>query len=339
MDNPPPLRHATLPFTLYPFNPFNLFNLCNQMSPMKRPLLLLPLLALAAAPCLAQDPATNGPAATMLKEVLFPDARAPVWKFQPFGWSGETNVSTDVSPVEPPSPPFDLIGTWCHTNADFLIRMRIAGDGIQPIAELWWSTDKRNSNQGHLYIDWTPGKTEIAAGIEPHPDSASGLVLDFWSWETKLGDKLGPGMHNADFGESPVFASVCGKPVHPFAVSCSSSNGTLQASTWSDPSVVATKPVFQIDADRIRSENGKAAPGAMLEKELRSFPTPTADLENAPMGEIIDLIGHPALCHPQVSASVSSPILGADPFSWSVCPGHIHLVLVHRHQNLLCLES
>ena len=27
------------------------------------------------------------------------------------------------------------------------------------------------------------------------------------------------------------------------------------------------------------------------------------------------------------------------PFSWSVCPGHIHLVLVHRHQNLLCLGS
>ena len=27
------------------------------------------------------------------------------------------------------------------------------------------------------------------------------------------------------------------------------------------------------------------------------------------------------------------------PFSWSVCPAHIHLVLVHKQQNLLCLRS
>ena len=50
MDNPPPPRHATLTFTLYPFNLFNLFN---PFNPMKRLSLLLPLLALAAAPVFA----------------------------------------------------------------------------------------------------------------------------------------------------------------------------------------------------------------------------------------------------------------------------------------------
>ena len=49
--------------------------------------------------------------------------------------------------------------------------------------------------------------------------------------------------------------------------------------------------------------------------------------------------GSTALCHPQVAARVSSLILGADPVLWSVCSGHIYLVLVHRHQNLLCLWS
>ena len=49
--------------------------------------------------------------------------------------------------------------------------------------------------------------------------------------------------------------------------------------------------------------------------------------------------GSTALCHPQVAASVSSLTWELSPFSWSVCPGHIHLVLVHRHQNLLRLGS
>ena len=241
----------------------------------------------------AKDPATNENAAFMGDVVLFPNDGPPTWKFRPIRWPGETNVSTDVFPVEPASPPFDLIGTWCRTTADFLLRIRMAGEGIQPIAELWQSAHEHNPNQGQLFIDWSPGTTEIAAGIELHPDSASGLVLDFWSWETKVGKEraLGPGMLNADFGESPVFASVHGKSVHPFALSHSSSNGVLQASTWSDPVQVATHPVFRVDGV-VRLEEGNAVSGSALEKELRSFPTPSACLRNVPLGEIVDLLGH-----------------------------------------------
>ena len=59
MDNPPHPATQLFPlhFTLYPFNPFNpfnLFNLFNQRTPMKRLALLLPLLALAAAPARAK---------------------------------------------------------------------------------------------------------------------------------------------------------------------------------------------------------------------------------------------------------------------------------------------
>ena len=35
MDNPPPPRHATFPFTLYTFNLFNLFNPFNPFNPTK----------------------------------------------------------------------------------------------------------------------------------------------------------------------------------------------------------------------------------------------------------------------------------------------------------------
>jgi len=50
------INKTTFPFTLSTFNPFNLFN---QRTPMKRLALLLPLLALAAAPARAEDPATK----------------------------------------------------------------------------------------------------------------------------------------------------------------------------------------------------------------------------------------------------------------------------------------
>ena len=119
---------------------------------MKRLALLLPLLALAAVFGCAKRaaPATNENAAFMGDVVLFPNEGSPIWKFQSFHHDAENNVSTDVFPVEPASPPFDLIGTWCRTTADFLLRIRIAGEGIQPIAELWQSANEHNPNLGQF---------------------------------------------------------------------------------------------------------------------------------------------------------------------------------------------
>ena len=260
---------------------------------MKRRALLLSLLALAAASVSGCDKRKAEPPASPKDEIaFFPDNGSPTWKFRTIRWPDETNVWTEVFPVEPVHPPFDLIGTFVDSTIDwdFLIRMRIAGDGIQPIVELWTSS-KKDPGMGQLFVDWTTGRTEIDVEIDPDPDSASGLKLDSWSWETKRGSSLGPGMCNADFGSSPAFASVSGKPVHPFALSHSSSNGVLKAFTWSDPVRVATHPVFRADGGA-RPENGNAASGATLEKELRSFPTPDAMLRNVPLGELVDLLGH-----------------------------------------------
>ena len=262
---------------------------------MKRLSLLLPLLALAAASVSGCDKRKAEPPASPKDEIaFFPDDGSPTWKFRTIRWPDETNVWTEVFPVEPVRPPFDLIGTFVDpTNGwDFLIRMRIAGDGIQPIVELW-TYPKRQARRGYLDIDWTPGRTEIQVGINPNLNSASGLALDSWGWDTWRfpGGGLTTGMCNADFGSSSAFASVSGKPVHPFALSHSSSNGVLEAFTWSDPVRVATHPVFRADGGA-RPENGNAASGATLEKELRSFPTPDAMLRNVPLGELVDLLGH-----------------------------------------------
>ena len=262
---------------------------------MKRLALLLPLLALAAASVSGCDKRKAEPPASPKDEIaFFPDNGSPTWKFRTIRWPDETNIWTEVCPVEPIHPPFDLIGTLVDpTNGwDFLIRVRIAGDGIQPIVELW-TYPKRQTRRGYLDIDWTPGRTEIQVGINPNPKSSSGLALDSWGWDTWSfpGGGLTSGMCNADFGSSPAFASVSGKPVHPFALSHSSSNGVLTAFTWSDPVRVATHPVFRADGGA-RPENGNAASGATLEKELRSFPTPDAMLRNVPLGELVDLLGH-----------------------------------------------
>ncbi len=61
--NQTPPRSATFPFTLSTLNSFNLFNLFNLFNPMNRLALLLPILALAAAPARAEDPATRSPVA------------------------------------------------------------------------------------------------------------------------------------------------------------------------------------------------------------------------------------------------------------------------------------
>ena len=230
---------------------------------MKRLALLLPLLALAAASVSGCDKRKAEPPASPKDEIaFFPDNGSPTWKFRTIRWPDETNVWTEVFPVEPVHPPFDLIGTFVDSTFDwdFLIRMRIAGDESSQSSTV---DILEKDRMGQLFVDWTTGRTEIDVEIDPDPDSASGLKLDSWSWETKRGSSLGPGMCNADFPSSPAFASVSGKPVHPFALSHSSSNGVLKAFTWSDPVRVATHPVFRADGGA-RPENGNAASGATV---------------------------------------------------------------------------
>ena len=169
---------------------------------MNRIALFVPLFVLAAAAVAGCGRRNAEPPASPKDEIaFFPDNGSPTWKFRTIRWPDETNVWTEVFPVEPVHPPFDLIGTFVDSTFDwdFLIRMRIAGDGIQPIVELWTSS-KKDPGMGQLFVDWTTGRTEIDVEIDPDPDSASGLKLDSWSWETKRGSSLGSGMCNADFG-------------------------------------------------------------------------------------------------------------------------------------------
>lgn len=43
--------------------------------------------------------------------------------------------------------------------------------------------------------------------------------------------------------------------------------------------------------------------------------------------------GSTALCHPQSLPVSPASSWELTPFSWSVCPGHVHLVLVHKHKT------